>query len=288
MKLLYVGFLLLAGIVLSSCNLINPDEKQPAYISIDTITVTTDVVYQGSNSAKISEAWIYVDDNLLGVYDLPCKVPVLADEGNHKLTIGAGIQLNGISSTLAPYAFYQLKDTSLNLSPGFISTLNPNISYYDSLTFPLIANFDLLSGNKLSATSYSDTSASLTTDPTKVFEGTGSFLANLKRDSGFVEFETIDSYSLPKQGRSVFAEVNYKNTHVLSVGIAAYYTSSSTLRYTVINLNPSQTWKKVYINLTNYVSSEVNANNYRLFFYSEKTAGSSELEILIDNLKIVY
>lgn len=273
---------------MSSCNLINPDEKQPAYIAVDTITVTTDVVYEGSNSSKISEAWIYVDDNLLGVYDLPCRVPVLADEGNHKITIGAGIQLNGISSTLAPYAFYQLKDTSLSLIPGQTSFLSPQVQYYDSLTFPLIANFDLISGNKLTATSNSDTSAALTSDPSKVFEGTGSFIAQLKRDSGFVEFQTVDAYSLPKQGRTVFAEINYKNSHVLSVGIAANYASSSTISQTVINLNPTETWKKVYVNLTTFVSTEINATNYRLFFYSIKPAGSSDLEFCIDNLKIVY
>jgi hypothetical protein len=288
MKQFYLGIVVFAGLITSSCNLINPEERQPCYIQVDTIGVTTDLITQGSNAAKISEAWIYVDDNLIGIYDLPCRVPVLADQGEHKVTVGAGIQINGLSALLAPYAFYRLVDTTITLNPGETSIYNPVVNYYESLTFPLLASFDILAGNKLVATNNSDTSAFLTTNPLEVFEGTASFYANLKQDSGFVEFETVESYVLPKQGKTVYAELNYKNTHVISVGISANYPASSTIRNTVISLRPTETWKKVYVNLTSFVSTEVNASNYKLFFYADKVSGTPELKIYLDNLKIVY
>lgn len=288
MKQFYLGILIFAGIIVSSCNLINPEEKQPCYVQVDTISVSTDLITQGSNAAKISEAWIYLDDNLIGVYDLPCRVPVLADQGEHKLTIGAGIQINGLSSLLAPYAFYTLVDTNLILNPGETSIYNPVVQYYESLTFPLLASFDILAGNKLVATNSSDTSGTLATNQADVFEGTASFYTNLKRDSGFVEFETVESYVLPKQGRTVYAELNYKNSHVINIGLSANYPASSTIRNTVISLRPSEIWKKVYVNLTSFVSTEVNASNYKLFFYANKEPGTPELKIYLDNLKIVY
>jgi hypothetical protein len=40
--------------------------------------------------------------------------------------------------------------------------------------------------------------------------------------------------------------------------------------------------------MTKAVSEQINASNYRVYFYSLKTAGSDPLEILIDNMKIIY
>jgi hypothetical protein len=53
-------------------------------------------------------------------------------------------------------------------------------------------------------------------------------------------------------------------------------------------LNKSDEWKKVYISMTRAVSEQLNAANYRVYFYSLKPSGSEPLEILIDNMKIIY
>ncbi|MEX1187935.1 MAG: hypothetical protein WED33_01675 [Bacteroidia bacterium] len=273
--------------LLSGCDIINPKESQPAYISIDTIPLTTDPVLQGSNSARITDAWIYIDKNLIGAFELPCRIPVL-EEGDHEILVGAGIQVNGISALRSAYSFYKFWEGQVNLSPGETANVSPTVAYFDSLNFPLIANFDDQSGNKIEASIASDTIVSLTSSPNLVFEGNGSFLTSLRRDSGYVEFQTVDAFVLPKQGANVYAELNYKTSHELSIGIAAYYPVSATRRSLIINLNPSDTWNKVYLNLTEAVSTEVNATNYRLFFFSFKPAGTPEMEILIDNLKIIH
>ena len=43
MKHSYTLYLLSLGLLFSGCSLINPDEKQPAYIQIESIQVNTDV-----------------------------------------------------------------------------------------------------------------------------------------------------------------------------------------------------------------------------------------------------
>ena len=78
----------------------------PAYIKIDTIKLDTYYPEQGSKSANITDAWVYVNDNLVGVFELPALLPVL-HRGPNKLQIYPGIKLNGISSTRVPYPFYQ-------------------------------------------------------------------------------------------------------------------------------------------------------------------------------------
>ncbi len=285
------GYLVLLSVcfaLLFGCNIINPDEKEASYISINQVALSTDADIQGSNSANISDAWIYVDDNLIGAFPLPCKIPVLKT-GIHKISIGAGIKINGISSLRTPYVFYRFyQQENVDLEAGLTTQLNPSVVYFDSLTFGFKANFDDISGNKLSSTAASDTTADLTTNPSKVFEGAGSFITRLSRDSGYVDFQMIDGIALPKGGRTVYLEMNYKTNQALVVGLRSYFTGSASKEDNIIKLYANTEWNKIYINLTKTVSSRVGADNHRVFFSSYKPAGSEPLEILLDNLKIVY
>jgi hypothetical protein len=285
------GYLALSGLcfaLFSGCNIINPEEKEAAYIAVNTITLATDADLQGSNSNKIQDAWIYVDDNLVGAFSLPCKIPVLKS-GVHKVSIGAGIQVNGSSTLRTPYAFYKFYEQSnVLLEPGLITAFNPQVNYFDSLTFAFKANFDDLSGNKLTATPYSDTTTDITTDPSKVFEGSGSFRISLRSDTGIVDFQMIEAVGLPKSGTVIFLEMDYKTNQDLIVGLRANILGGSTSEKNILTLRPTTTWKKVYVNLTSAVSSQTYALNYKVFFASYKPTGSEPLEILLDNLKIVY
>jgi hypothetical protein len=278
-----LSFLLLVS-MLSACT---TDKGVPAYIRVNAISVSTEPITQGTNSSNVTDAWIYVDDNLVGAFELPCDVPVLAT-GNRKISIGAGVKINGISSLRAPYPFYQFYETNAELVAGESVDIQPQVSYFDSLQFAFLANFDDISGSKLEASGATDTTIGITNNPAKVFEGNGSMIAQLNRDSGFVEFQFVETINLPKQGTVVYLEFDYKNTHVLSVGLKSYYALAGTQSTELINLNKTDEWKKVYISMTRAVSEQLNASNYRVYFYSLKSAGSEPLEILIDNMKIIY
>lgn len=280
----YTVISLLFVLMLSACS---TDRGVPAYVRVNSIPVSTESITQGSNSSNITDAWVYIDDNLVGAFELPCEIPVL-ETGNRKIAVGAGVKINGISSLRAPYPFYRFYQTTGNLIPGESLELQPQVNYFDSLQFAFLANFDDISGSKLEASGGSDTTIGITNDPIKTFEGNGSMIAQLNRDSGFVEFQLVETITLPKQGTVIYLEFDYKNTHVLSVGLKSYYPSSGTRSSELINLNKSDEWKKVYITMTRAVSEQLNAANYRVFFYSVKNAGTEPLEILIDNMKIIY
>lgn len=286
MKHLYL-FLLPLIWAFSSCNLINPEEEIPAYIEVQQFSVNTDPTIQGSNSSGISDAWIFVDGQMLGAFELPCRVPVLKN-GSSEVLIGAGIKINGLSATRAPYPFYRFYEGSADFKPGETVSFSPQVSYFDSLIFPFLSNFDDLSGNRFEASGASDTLIGLTSNPAEVYEGLGSLKASLLRDSGIVEFQMVDALELPKQGTLVYLEFDYKCSHIFGVGLRSYYASSGTRTTSLINVFPTDTWKKMYINLTRAVSEQVNAENYRIFFQSVKESGSGPLNLYIDNVKIVY
>ena len=82
---------LLILLVLSSC------QKEdtggiPTYLKIDNITLD-----EGNTTSNITDAWVYVNGQLQGVYELPAKFPVL-EQGNTDIKVYAGIKNNGIAA----------------------------------------------------------------------------------------------------------------------------------------------------------------------------------------------
>jgi hypothetical protein len=62
------------------CSKFDPSEPIPSYIKIDAVSIDATTA-QGSNNAKgIIDAWIYVDEELIGVFELPLNVPVLKSD----------------------------------------------------------------------------------------------------------------------------------------------------------------------------------------------------------------
>ena len=79
-------FFILIGIIFNSCSKADYEATVPAYISVPSITLTTDYATQGSASSKITDAWVFVNDDLVGVYELPATFPVLK-EGNQTVKV---------------------------------------------------------------------------------------------------------------------------------------------------------------------------------------------------------
>src|SRR5436190_18776076 len=121
---------------LHSCEVINPDEEIPSYVRVENISLVTDTFTQGSASQKITDVWLYVDDQPLGVYEMPVSIPVLA-EGPHALAIRAGVIVNGIASTRVYYPFYAFYNETVNLTRGTITTVSPTVNYFSGAVFSL-------------------------------------------------------------------------------------------------------------------------------------------------------
>src|SRR3954471_3898254 len=101
MKKIYFYLTAFTGACLLAFSGCNKEEPIPVYVHIEKISlvanpdgfvnsVTGD---EGSLSSKISDAWVYVDEQLVGCFELPVTFPVLA-EGTHTVKIRAGIKVN--------------------------------------------------------------------------------------------------------------------------------------------------------------------------------------------------
>jgi len=290
MKHTYTFFILLglsATIILGSCELYNPTEPIPAYIHIDKITLSTATDgSQGTNSHKITDAWVYIDEELIGCFELPVTFPVLY-EGTHQLKIKAGIKVNGISSSRAPYPFYNIYSQTIDLQKFTTLNLTPTVTYRTNMTFDFLEDFEQV-GITIERTPTSDTTVQKTSFPAEnVFEGSNSAIAYLDPNRIFFECTTKDKYILPKSGANVFLEFNYKCNHAFTVGIIAYGISSSQ-SFATLNFNPSTDWNKAYVYLTPTISGAYTAVNYKIFWGAVNTTGTDSVAFLFDNIKLVH
>ena len=281
--LLSFGFF--ATLLLSSCELYNPAEPIPAYIHIEKFNLTTDYITEGTNSHKITDAWVYVDDQLIGCFELPATFPVIT-EGTHKVKIIAGIKVNGIASNRGQYPFYNPYEQDVNFEIGKAITLSPTVTYKSSTTFAFLEDFNV-SSLTLQTTQFSDSTIQevVSPDPT-VFEGAKSMIGFTDLTRFRFECATTDSFDLPQTGEPVFLEFNYKCNHVLVVSIIARGTAS-TGQFTCLNLNPTTSWKKAYIYLTPNVSGTFTALDYKMAWgFHNLTLDSAA--VMLDNIKLVY
>ena len=87
MKRISTVFILLAlaflSLTVASCKKFEGSQTIPSLIHIDSISVSGDYFVYGATTHKITDAWVYVDDQLVGVYELPTTFPVLK-KGIHK------------------------------------------------------------------------------------------------------------------------------------------------------------------------------------------------------------
>ena len=88
-------------------------------------------------------------------------------------------------------------------------------------------------------------------------------------------------------GTPVFLELNYKTTSTLFVGLQVQDQFLLTTQKTILGINPSNEWKKIYINLTNAILEEPNATSFGIFL-GTGLSDTTYAEIYFDNLKLLY
>lgn len=275
-------------IIVSGCNLINPDEDAPGYLEVNEFSFDPAPGAQEfgpSSSTKIKDAWIYIDGEFHGVYELPAKFPVL-ETGTRELLVLPGIFLNGISGTRSPYPFYKGSNHSITIPANGSTEITPATQYFDLAECTYCESFEG-AGFSLSPTAQSDTIMYLLppSDP-NVFEGAGSGAAYLTTENSIFEVASTSTFTPPGSSQPVFLEMDYKINQEMKVGLIVIRSGEPDLQVPIITLRPTQEWNKVYVQLGYTVSSYPNAT-FKLFVGGLKSPETTKSEFFIDNIKVV-
>ncbi|MEZ4722665.1 MAG: hypothetical protein R2813_12390 [Flavobacteriales bacterium] len=282
----------------TSCELYNPEEQIPAYIQIDSFKVVDNLnAIEGSLSHDIRDAWVYVDDQPIGVYQLPAKFPVLASNGTHKLTIGPGIYVSLSSGLRDNYLYYNAHiDKAFELTSGKTIQLTPITSYRDPndlYTYVLSEDFENIY-SEADTFNNSDVALTITRDSSLVYEGTGSGIVKLSSDKQRVYVKT-PSVEIPNGSKNVFFEFDFFTDYFVDVGLHINNDQTQDQNISILTLKPTtdgegeKPWKKAYVGLDASIDLATNPFDYYIYFNvleAENSIGSGKF--MLDNFKFCY
>ena len=287
-----ICFLLIPIFLFTACNVINQDEPIPAYLHVEPFELNT-TPEQGSSSSKITEVWITSGEGFLGAYTLPATFPVL-EEGVTNVIFDPGIHENGIASLPNIYPFYERFELPVELKPGVVDTIRPQISYNSTAVFKLNEGFentlhlfrDELDGNEGTV---------IVSAEDDVFEGNRSGKVHLDPDNPQFQAGSDRIEEFPPGGSQVYVELNYKNDFDILVGVIGYDGLGVPTTNGENFLRARDDWNKVYINLTeqiNFLDNIQDIQTYQVFILSslplQGEAFVGEGDIYLDNIKLIH
>lgn len=279
---------ILVGFLFSSCLKNNPD---PSWLEVNTWTLeanTSAAMNPGELTHNFTDAWVYVNDKIVGVFEVPFKIPLLL-EGNVNIKIYPAIKNNGISATKKLFPFTEVYEVNAELVQNQTLTLNPKTRYYSWTKF-WIEDFE-------------DASMQIENDPNSLTQITSANDASILKygnyyghvtltptDSVWIAY-TTEHLVLPKGGKEVYLEIDYYNTNSVTTGVLAISPTEVKPNQNIkLNKQDSSTikWKKIYIDIKEIVSYYTDAAYYQMSFQAYIEAGLGTGEICIDNIKVVY
>jgi hypothetical protein len=284
-KLIYITILFF---ITNSCVKNNPD---PSWIEIGewVLTENPDLGTEKELTEDFSDVYITVDDEIVGFFELPVKLPILK-EGNHKINLYPVVQKNGIKGHGKKiYPFCANYVINVDLVKNQSVKINPTTKYINGTKF-WIEDFE---DATLKISNESVSTANLLRDnkPEILQYGNAYGHIHLTSTDSLWYGMTSTGLNLPKGGTEVYLEIDYMNTNSFLTGVLAY-SANGVADNPNIQVNPqtieAPKWKKIYIELKEIVSFSVSATKFEHYFQAILDEGKSESDIYIDNIKIVY
>ena len=277
------------NLILCGCIKNNPD---PSWIQINKWTLQSNADLSGSEgelTENISEAWVYVNDKVIGVFQVPCKIPILIS-GMSNIKVYPTIKNNGISATKKIYPFMEVYELNQELIQNQTLVINPTTKY-KSITNFKVYDFELT--NMYLENDPNTSLANIQYDNTNLQSFNGNFFGKVllnQTDSSWVAY-TTEQLSFTK-GREVYLELDYYNTNSLVTGVIFVNPDGTKTNNINIQLNSqddsSVKWKKIYIDLKELIGNSPNGCNFLQSFQANLNSGKTSSEIRLDNIKLVY
>ena len=284
MKNQYLLLVCIAIVSLLSC------DKQkaivPGFLKIDDVLLQS-TQNLGSNSERITDINVFINDQSIGIFELPALIPIQTT-GNVNLKIRCIIYKNGQSNEKVDYPFYTTFNLDTTFIPEVTMELTPIIDYQSTARYVedwIGDNFETGVNFNENKSPLTDTIITRITDPTQVFEGSGSGLAYLTEDMDFFETWSKTISNVPRNGTPVWMEMDYKSTHQFAITVFVNGTSVGN-QQSIVSFNPRVTYGKVYIELTEVFSTLSGAINYTLAIGFPKQKGETA-QFYIDNVKLI-
>ncbi len=280
-------YLVLVG-VLSACIKNNPD---PSWIEVNPFVLVSNPSLSGSEgqlTKDFRDVWLYIDDQMIGCFQTPFKIPILK-EGNVNIKIYPAVRNNGIATDKKIYPFMNVYEINSKLVKNQTLTVNPVTSYVNNSNF-WIEDFEDASIKIQDDPNTSLASLFISSDNLTPFNGFNYGKVVLTELDSIWVANTTEQLPIAKN-KPCFMEVDYYNTNSFVQGFLALNSNGSIYQDNAgFNEQPVSTvkWKKMYIELTELIGNSANGSNFIQTFKAKLDSLQTETFICIDNIKIVY
>lgn len=263
-------------------------EQIPAYLDLQPFEVTSP---GGNPWHKVTDGWLYVNGEFLGAYTLPDTVPVLA-EGESEVLLFPGVKENGIVATPNIYPYLIKFEKKYDLKGAQIMKIQPLTAYDSKAVFafgPGRGDFD---GGSNIGLENRDKDDALNVKITSEGAFAGQcLLMQIDTAHPVMDIATERMKDLPITGApEVWLEMHYKN----DVPFFLYMLGGATeFSQRVFQFNLSENWNKIYINLTEAITTSAQSEQ-RLFFrlsLPKNDAGKYTQDagnVWIDNIRVLH
>ncbi len=279
--------------VLVGCVRNNPD---PAWLEVTEWTFESNAINvdgdgEGILTHNFTDAWVFIDNKFIGVFEVPFKIPVLVS-GESEIKLYPTIRNNGISATKKIYPFADPYIVTETLVENQTLTINPVTRYKDNTHIRLWefddpGNLQIEQGQNSNATLIFDTDPLVMTS----INGSGYGHVSMTESTNQWQATTQEISDIPQQQSEVYLEIDYHNTVSLITGVIAVEPGAVTGNVNVQLNSQSESdveWKKIYLDLKTIVSGYPNAYAYRMSFDALLPDSLSSGHINIDNMKLVH
>ena len=270
----------------SACEAWDKDETIPSYLYIAPIQMQV-LANQGTANQAFKDAWVFIDSQYVGAYELPAKIPVLS-HGRVEVKIFAGIRNNGSITKPIIYPMTDPYISFVDLEEQKTDTVFPIVKYSNGIVFPFIENFDRIHYFNFDKDNNQETKVILSSS-SDAFEGSNSGLIELTAARNYLEAWFDYDRPIPYGPNKVYIELNYKSTIPFNIGLVGFKTGEVESQFIDGVVLPKSTWNKVYFDFTDIVNN-YKGNAYRIAlagFYINATTIKKQ-EILIDNIKVLH
>lgn len=270
------------------------NNADPAWLEVTEWTLLSNTSLSGAEGElthNFSDAWVYINDEVIGVFEVPFKIPLL-QSGPCTIKLYPTVKNNGIAATKKIYPFMEVFQVSTELIKNQTTTLNPvtkysSVSQFSIEDFEDPLNLNIMVDQNTSAIKSTPTS-NLDLQPFN-----GNFY-------GLIELNTIDSTWIAStqnqlaitKGREAYLEIDYYNTNSIATGVIYVKPDNTTQNNPNYGMQAqdanSVQWKKIYIDLKELIGYSPNGSNFLQSFIARLDEGKNEGEIRLDNIKVVY
>ena len=294
------NYLGLAGLIflffVSSCK---KDQIIPSYIYIPKLNSNGIYSISGSDSSEIYGAKVFVNNQLIGVYQTPVEVPIFA-EGEHTIKTIAVVKKNGFPNDLIPYPYFEFSTDNVLLETDKTVDLTPTVEYLSTATVDYwFEDFENPS-IKFVTTDNSTGDLVKTQNSELVFvdnsNGNGanstSGLFEFDNDSAYIKTLTNENFNY-KKNTNVFVEINYKNNQPFFFDIVVFNQLGQVEKIPffqfkeTINAEGELYWNKIYLEIGSVLNTIDLLVGFEICFEMQKDISVSNSIIVIDNVKLI-